>query len=351
MNHLFTPLTIKSVTLRNRIVMAPMCMYSADEQGFVQPFHLTHYAARAMGGTALVILEATAVEPRGRISKNDLGIWDDAHISGLKQIVDEIHRYGAKAGIQLAHAGRKCNVSTETVIAPSPISFDSEDSEFKMPLEMNPVDILTVTSAFKEAARRAEAAGFDVIELHGAHGYLINEYLSPLTNKRTDEYGYASEYGTKFLKGILKEVGDVWPEAKPIILRVSSEDYAEGGNTPLIISKALNAIKDIGIGKGVDVINVSSGGVVPTRVSSYDGYQTKFAEIIKDQTDFMILSGGRIRTSQMADEIIRNDRADLVFLGRQLLIDPNFTMHAAVELRQEIDYGPVQYERWKTSRA
>lgn len=349
MNHLFTPLNIKSVTFRNRIVMAPMCMYSADEQGFVQPFHLTHYATRAMGGTALVILEATAVEPRGRISGNDLGIWDDAHIEGLKQIVEEIHRYGAKAGIQLAHAGRKCNVRTETVIAPSPISFDSEDPEFKMPLEMSSEDILTVTYAFKEAARRAEAAGFDVIELHGAHGYLINEYLSPLTNKRTDDYGYASEYGTKFLKDIIEQVSDVWPSNKPIFLRVSSEDYAEGGNTPLKISKALNAIQNIG--SGVDVINVSSGGVVPTRVSSYDGYQTKFAEIIKDQTDFMIMAGGRIRTSQMADEIIRNDRADLVFLGRQLLIDPNFTMHAAVELRQEIDYSPVQYERWKTSKA
>lgn len=345
MNHLFTPIDIKSMTLRNRIVMAPMCMYSADELGFVQPFHLTHYAARAMGGTALVILEATSVEPRGRISKHDLGIWDDAHIEGLKQIVDEIHRYGAKAGIQLAHAGRKCNVRTETVIAPSPISFDSEDPEFKMPLEMNSVDILTVTRAFKEAARRAEAAGFDVIELHGAHGYLINEYLSPLTNKRTDEYGFASEYGTKFLKGIIEQVSEVWPESKPIFLRVSSEDYAEGGNTPLKISKALNAIK------GIDVINVSSGGVVPTRMSSYDGYQTKFAEIIKDETNFIIMAGGRIRTPQMADEIIRNDRADLVFLGRQLLIDPNFTMHAAVELRQEIDYSPVQYERWKTSRA
>jgi len=320
-------------------------MYSADAFGFVQPFHLTHYAARAMGGTALVLLEATAVEPRGRISRNDLGIWDDAHIVGLKQIVDEIHRYGAKAGIQLAHAGRKCNVHSENSIAPSPISFDSEDPEFKMPLEMNPVDILTVTSAFKEAARRAEAAGFDVIELHGAHGYLINEFLSPLSNKRTDDYGYTFEYGTKFLKEILDQVGESWPKMKPIFLRVTSDDYAEGGNTPLKLSKALNLIQ------GVDVIDVSSGGVVPTRVASYDGYQTKYAEIIKSQTDFMILSGGRIRSSQMADELIRNDRADLVFIGRQLLIDPNFVMHAAVELRQDIDYSPVQYERWKTSRA
>ncbi len=347
MTHLFTPLTIKSITFRNRLVMAPMCMYSADARGFVQPFHLMHYATRAIGGTALVILEATAVEPRGRISGNDLGIWDDAHIEGLKQIVDEIHRYGAKAGIQLAHAGRKCSVPTETIIAPSPIRFDTEDPQSKMPLEMNPVDIATVTDAFKEAARRAEAAGFDVIELHGAHGYLINTFLSPLTNHRTDDYGYSFDYGTKFLSDILDQVGAVWPKTKPIFLRVSSEDYAEGGNTPLKLSKALNVIKDLGI----DVINVSSGGVVPASMTSFDGYQTKFAEVIKVQTDYTIMAGGRIKTSQMADEIIRNDRAELVFLGRQLLIDPYFVMHAAVELKQEIDYGPVQYERWKTSRA
>ncbi len=348
MTQLFTPLTIKSVTLRNRIVMAPMCMYSADESGFVQPFHLTHYASRAIGGTALVILEATAVEPRGRISGNDLGIWDDAHIEGLKQIVDAIHRYGAKAGIQLAHAGRKCGVPTETIIAPSAISFDTEDPQSREPLQMSSEDIMTVTDAFKEAARRAEAAGFDVIELHGAHGYLINTFLSPLTNKRTDDYGYHFEYGTKFLRGILEQVGRVWPKDKPIFLRVSSEDYAEGGNTPLKISKALNVIKDLGLGMRIDVINVSSGGVVPARMTSYDGYQTKLAETIKAHTDYKVMAGGRIKTPQMADEIIRNERADLVFLGRQLLIDPYFVMRAALELKQEIDYNPVQYERWKS---
>lgn len=346
MNHLFTPIKFKSIELRNRIVMAPMCMYSADENGFASPWHVMHYETRAVGGTGLVIIEATAVESRGRISANDLGIWSDDHIKGLKKIVDAIHSHGAKAGIQLAHAGRKCGVISEDVIAPSPICFDDQEPSYKTPREMTADDIKIVVQAFKEGARRAEAAGFDVIELHGAHGYLINEFLSPLTNERNDHYGYGSEQGTRLLSEILDEVHTVWPNSKPVFLRVSAEDYVEGGNTSEIISVALNRLKE----KGIDVINVSSGGVVSARVPSFDGYQTKLAEIIKSHTEYGIMSGGRIKTAAMADEIIRNDRADLVFVGRQLLIDPYFAMHAAVELKQEIEYSPVQYERWKTSR-
>jgi len=346
MNHLFTPVQIKSVEFRNRIVMAPMCMYSADENGFATPWHVTHYETRAIGGTGLIIIEATAVEPRGRISAHDLGIWSDAHIEGLRKIVDAIHSHGAKAGIQLAHAGRKCGILTESVIAPSPICFDDQEPTYQTPHEMSSSDIETVIHAFAEGARRAEAAGFDVIELHGAHGYLINEFLSPLTNERQDDYGYLIDQGTHFLQDILAEVTLVWPSSKPIFLRISAEDYVEGGNTSKRMSTALNLLKD----KGIDVINVSSGGVVSARVPSYDGYQTKIAEIIKSNTEYAILSGGRIKTAQMADEIIRNNRADLVFIGRQLLIDPYFALHAAVDLKQELEYSPVQYERWKTSR-
>ena len=346
MNHLFTPIQIQSVEFRNRIVMAPMCMYSAEDNGFATPWHVTHYETRAVGGTGLVIIEATAVEPRGRISSADLGIWSDDHIEGLKNIVDAIHRHGAKAGIQLAHAGRKCGILTEAVIAPSPICFDDQEPTFQTPHEMTQNDIDAVVQAFTDGARRAEAAGFDVIELHGAHGYLINEFLSPLTNERQDRYGYATEQGTIILQDILKAVTQVWPNTKPIFLRVSAEDYVEGGNTSECISTALNRLKD----KGIDVINVSSGGVVSARVPSYDGYQTRFAEIIKASTEYKIMSGGRIKTAQMADEIIRNDRADLVFIGRQLLIDPYFALHAAVDLKHELDYSPIQYDRWKTSR-
>lgn len=346
MNQLFTPFVIKGVTLRNRVVMAPMCMYSADEQGMVQPFHKIHYETRAMGGVSLVILEATAVEARGRISANDLGIWSDAHIDGLKEVVEGIHKHGALAGIQLAHAGRKCGVLSEDVIAPSPLNFDDNEPSLKMPREMTEEDIVDVIYAFAEGARRAKEAGFDIIELHGAHGYLINEFLSPLTNHRHDAFGYSDAYGTRFLKDILASVKQVWPEKSPIFLRVSAEDYADGGNTSEKISRALVELQ----GLGIDLINVSSGGVVPARIHTFDGYQTKFAEIIKERTQFPVMAGGRIKTPHMADEIIRNNRAELVFLGRQLLIDPYFALHAAEELKQEIDYTPEQYLRWNTSR-
>lgn len=346
MNQLFTPFKIKDLTLRNRVVMAPMCMYSADEQGFVQPFHKIHYETRAMGGVSLVILEATAVEARGRISANDLGIWSDAHIEGLSEVVKGIHKHGALAGIQLAHAGRKCGVLSEDVIAPSPLNFDDNDPSLKKPREMNSEDIVDVIYAFAEGARRAKEAGFDIIELHGAHGYLINEFLSPLTNHRQDAFGYAQAYGTRFLKDILASVKQTWPESSPIFLRISAEDYAEGGITPEKISAALTALN----GLGIDLINVSSGGVVPARIHTFDGYQTKFAETVKSLTNYPVMAGGRIKTSVMADEIIRNGRADLVFLGRQLLIDPYFALHAADELKQEIDYTPKQYLRWTTSR-
>ncbi len=343
MSHLFEPLTIKNLTLRNRIVMAPMCMYSADEVGNPTPFHLNHYETRAIGGTSLIILEATAVQPRGRISANDLGIWSDAHIEGLEKIVQGIHRHGALAGIQLAHAGRKCTVLSEDVFAPSAIPFDENDAQLKTPREMTEADINEVIDAFAKGAERALKAGFDVIEIHAAHGYLINEFLSPLTNQRTDHYGKQPEL---LLGNILKAIQSKWPVEKPIFVRVSAEDYVSGGNTSESISHLINKVKDLGI----DVVNVSSGGVVPAGIKTYDGYQTKFAETIKQLTELPVMSGGRIKTAEMAEEMIRNNRADLVFLGRQLLIDPYFPLHAATTLKQEIDYAPVQYERWKTSR-
>lgn len=346
MSHLFSTLNIGALELRNRIVMAPMCMYSSDDSGFVKPFHIDHYATRSMGGVGLVILEATAVEPRGRISAGDLGIWSDAHIDGLKQVVEAIHAHGGKAGIQLAHAGRKCGVLTDDVIAPSPVWYETLETGLKMPREMTTDDIQEVIYAFRDAAKRALAAGFDIIELHGAHGYLINQFISPLTNHRSDRYGIeASVNGAAFLAEVLIAVHEVWPSNKPLALRVSAEDYAEGGNTSLDVAKVINAVKHLGL----DVIHVSSGGVVPAKFPIFDGYQTKLAEIIKDKTGLLTVSGGRIKTAQMADEIIRNGRADLVFLGRQLLIDPYFALRAAQELKCEIDYEPIQYQRWKTS--
>ena len=345
MLHLFSPFTLKSVTFRNRVVMAPMCMYSADEKGHTTDFHKMHYESRALGGVGLVLLEATSVESRGRISSNDLGIWHDDHISGLKEIVNRIHLQGVIAGIQLAHAGRKCGVLAEDIIGPSSIVFDSESPSYKTPREMTQEDIQEVIHAFKEGARRANAANFDVIEIHGAHGYLINAFLSPLSNKRTDLYGYHHLNGTLFLKELLQAIKEVWPLTKPIFLRVSAEDYADGGNTPQILGEALRTA----LSHEIDLINVSSGGVILTRVPAFDGYQIKLAEQINHVVHLPVMAGGRIKSPEMADEIIRNNRADMVFLGRQLLIDPYWTIKAAHQLGHEIPYAPKQYERWKTS--
>ncbi len=322
--------------------MAPMCMYSADTNGFANDWHFTHYETRADGGSGLILLEATSVEPRGRISENDLGIWDDAHVDGLKEIVRRIHLKGAKAGIQLAHAGNKCGVPYEESISPSALTFDPQSGRYKTPKAMTKTDIEAVISAFSKAAKRAEAAGFDVIEIHGAHGYLINQFLSPISNIRTDYYGHAHDKGTLFLKEIISGIKSHWPIEKPLFLRISASDYHENGNTPESLSQAI-----LKLGHGaVDLINVSSGGVLPTSVTAYAGYQIPLAERIKKGTGLPVMGGGLIKNASMADEIIRNERCDLLFLGRVLLTQPYWPILSAKALGIEIDYTPKQYRYW-----
>lgn len=342
MSKLLSSYKLKSLELKNKVVMAPMCMDSADEQGNVNSWHYLHYSTRAVGGTGLIILEATAVESRGRITAADLGIWDDSHIEGFKRIVDECKKHGAKMGIQLAHAGRKCEINKEDIIAPSSIAFNEK---YKTPREMSKEDIKDVKNSFKEGARRAKEAGFDVIEIHGAHGYLINEFMSPLTNKRTDEYGGSAENKARFLKEVAKAVREVWTEELPLILRVSAEEYAEGGNSPVDTAEIINFAKNAGI----DMINVSSGGVVEARINTYPGYQIAFAETIKAITKIPVIGGGLITSSSMAEEILQNSRADLVYFGRELLRNPYWTYNAAKELRDDIEW-PVQYIRSKEVR-
>ncbi|SCZ02129.1 NADPH dehydrogenase NamA [Alkaliphilus peptidifermentans] len=339
MSKLFSELTVKDMTLKNRIVMAPMCMYSADSYGYSTDWHYAHYHTRAIGGTGLILQEATAVEGRGRISDADLGIWDDSHIEGLKRIVQGCQAEGAKVGIQLAHAGRKCTVATETIIAPSPLPFDDNS---RVPMEMNVNDIESVKNAFKSGAIRAREVGYDIIEIHAAHGYLINEFLSPLTNKRSDKYGGSLVNRTRFLKEIVHEVRSVWPIEKPLIIRVSAEDYHPEGNHPKDIAKILNMVKDL----GVDLINVSSGAVVPAKIKVYPGYQIKHAEIIKTETSLPVIGGGLITSSEMAEELVQNKRVDLLYLGRELLRNPYWPLQAAGELKHEVEW-PVQYERSK----
>jgi NADPH2 dehydrogenase len=339
MSKLFSGFQIKNMELKNRIVMAPMCMYSSDQDGLVKDWHFTHYTTRAVGGVGLILVEATGVENRGRITDRDLGLWKDEQIEGLKRIVDACKVHGAKVGVQLAHAGRKSEVMSEPNIAPSPITFNDN---YRVPMEMSTEDIKKVEAAFREAARRADQAGFDVIELHAAHGYLINEFLSPLTNQRADEYGGSVENRARFLQEVLREVKSVWPKEKPVIVRVSAEEYTPDGNHDYILADILNLVKD----EGIDLVNVSSGGVVDVGIKPYPGYQIRFAETIKEKTGLPVIAGGLISAPHLAEEILQNDRADCIFLGRELLRNPYWPLQAAKELRETIEW-PVPYERAK----
>jgi len=344
MNHLFTPFSIKNITLRNRIVMPPMCMYSAAENGRAKPWHSFHYRSRAQGGTALIVQEATAVESRGRISSNDLGIWSDSHIPPLTDIVQGITAEGSVPGIQLAHAGRKCCAAGEDVIAPSPINFDPDDMSYKTPREMNRNDIDLVIESFKKAAERADAAGYQILEIHGAHGYLINEFLSPLTNHRTDDFGGSARHRAEFLRLIVIAIRSVWKEENPLMLRISAIDYKAGGNNPEDLAELINLVKN----EGIDMIHVSSGGVVPdVHIPAAPSFQIPAAKIIKKMTGLPVVGGGLVTELEQADNIIKNNDSDLVFLGRELLRNPYFALLSAREMGLNPEYWPKQYERSK----
>lgn len=332
----FTSFKIKDMEVKNRIVMPPMCMYSAGEDGFATDFHEVHYVSRAVGGTGLIIIEATGITPNGRISSNDLGIWSDEHIPGLKRIVDKSRVYGAKIGIQLAHAGRKCESNDEFIVAPSPIPY-SED--YRVPRELSKEDIYIIIEQFKNAARRADKAGFDMIEIHGAHGYLINEFLSPLSNKRLDEYGGSRENRVRFLQEVLTAVKEVWPENKPISLRVSADDYTEGGIDKEEMAEIINLVK-----KDIDMVHVSSGGVVWARIKTFPGYQISHAEFIRQKCGIPVIAVGLISNFDLVEEIISNKRADLVAVGRGILRDPYFASNMAYDKGIK-GVNPKQYDR------
>jgi len=309
-------------------------MYSAEDDGLVTPFHQVHYATRAAGQVGLIILEATGVVPEGRISNKDLGIWDDAHIDGLRQLVEGMKAYGAKTGIQLGHAGRKATVEGE-IYAPSAIAFSSD---YQTPTAMSEENIQHVIEAFKLAAIRAAKAGFDVLEIHGAHGYLISEFLSPATNKREDQYGGSQENRYRILRQIIDAIRSVWDG--PLLVRVSAEDYAEDGTTMddfIVFSRWMKS-------QGVDLVDVSTGGVVPATINVFPGYQVSHAEAIKHGADIATGAVGLITTAIQAEEILQNNRADLIFLARVLLREPYWPLHAAKELSEELQ-PPVQYVR------
>lgn len=335
MAKLFEEFHIKDVTFKNRIVMAPMCMYQSDqEDGQVTDWHRVHYPTRAVGGVGLIITEATAVQPIGRISSRDLGIWDDEHIDGQAEIVRLMKKNGAKTGIQLAHAGRKATVDGE-IQAPSAIAFNDK---YKTPVAMTIEEIDETVQAFRDGAVRAKKAGFDVIEIHAAHGYLINQFLSPLTNQRSDEYGGSSENRYRILRRILDEVNAVW--SGPLFVRISANDYADGGMTPEQYIEMTKWMKQ----QNVDLVDVSSGAVVPAPIPVFPGYQVPFAETIKKETPIATGAVGLITDPRHAEEILQNGRADFIFLARELLRNPYWAYTAATELGADIE-APVPYER------
>lgn len=337
MSLLFSPYQLGSVHLKNRIVMSPMCMYSANDDGHVTDWHTLHYASRAIGQVGLIVLEATAVVPEGRISSRDLGIWEDSQIEGLRKIVELSHVNGSRVGIQLAHAGRKATVGG-LIFSPSALAFDES---FQLPVEMDKAHIQAAVTAFAEGARRSKEAGIDIIELHAAHGYLINQFLSPLTNKRTDEFGGSRENRFAFLRLVVEAVKKEWD--RPILVRLSCHEYDEQGNSMDDILYFTNELKAL----GVDLIDCSTGGVIPVSVQAFPGYQVPYAEAVKKNTGIATGAVGLITSGLQAEEILENEQADLIFLGRELLRDPYWPRTAAQELREDIP-SPRQYERgWR----
>jgi NADPH2 dehydrogenase len=304
---LYLPYEINGKVLKNKIIMAPMCMYMAENDGKANLFHTIHYGMHAMGGVSVVLVEATAVSEEGRISVNDLGIWSDEHIEGLKTIAKSIQQNGAVAGIQINHAGRKARTSLK--LAPSKVAYEQDELPVEMTLEM----IEKVIQDFKDAAVRANEAGFDWLEIHAAHGYLISQFMSPLSNLRQDQYGLKGQ----FLKEILKAILNVWPSNKWLSIRVSATEYDPNG---FDVHDVITMLNDMDTSR-VDLIHVSSGGNVKPNITPEAGYQLKFANDIKE-AGYRTIGGGLITTHQEAEHALKSGQCDLVFFGRLLLRDP-----------------------------
>jgi 2,4-dienoyl-CoA reductase-like NADH-dependent reductase (Old Yellow Enzyme family) len=348
---LFDPFTLRQVTFRNRIVVSPMCQYSYED-GFSNDWHLVHLGSRAVGGAGLVFAEAAAVEARGRISPGDLGIWKDGHVEPLQRVARFIASQGAVPGIQLAHAGRKASTGIPWItdkplgeqeggwkpVGPSTVPFADG---YATPHVLTGEDVLQIVTAFGAAARRARQAGFQVVEVHAAHGYLINEFLSPLSNKREDEYGGSFDNRTRLLREVVKAVRAEWPEEFPLFCRISATEWKEGGWT---IEDSV-ALAKILKNEGVDLMDCSSGGNVPgVAINLVPGYQVPLAERVRKEAGIPTGAVGLITSARHADQIVTSGQADLVFLARQMLRDPYFPLHAAKELGVEIKW-PNQYLR------
>lgn len=341
MNLLLSPATIGGLELKNRVGMAPMCMYEVkSKDGILTPFHFAHYGARAIGGVGLIILEATAVEPNGRISEQDLGIWNDDQKEKLTELVEHLHSFGSKAGIQLAHAGRKAQ-SVEEPLSASDIAFSDR---YNTPKAMTSEDIQTLIKQFKSAALRAEEAGFDMVEVHGAHGYLINQFLEPAVNNRTDEYGGSLENRFKLLREIVLAVKEVFNGA--IWVRLSASAYLPDGEQ--------NSLKDwqnvaLWLEQlGIDALDISTGGVVQTKpsIDIREGYQVPFAQAMKEATSLDVAAVGLMQSPTLSEHVLKLNEADFILQGRALLRNPNWVAEAARTLEEEeFEYYNSSYKR------
>jgi 2,4-dienoyl-CoA reductase-like NADH-dependent reductase (Old Yellow Enzyme family) len=354
-NHLFAPLKLRSLTIPNRIAVSPMCEYSSVD-GFANDWHFVHLGSRAIGGASLVITEASAVSPEGRITPGDLGIWKDEHIPELKRITDFLHQHGSYAGTQLAHAGRKATMSVpwekvRTVppseggwqpVAPSALRFDEA---YPLPTALDRAGMDKIIADFIAATHRALAAGFDLVEVHAAHGYLLHEFLSPLSNHRTDEYGGSLENRVRFPLEVIRAVRSTWPQHLPVFVRISATDWA-----PESLGASWDLPQSVAFAKlmkqeGVDLIDVSTGGNHPAQqIPLGPGYQVHHGETIRREANIPTGSVGMITEPAQADQIIRTGQADLVLLARELLRNPYWPLHAAEALHQQTPW-PVQYAR------
>jgi 2,4-dienoyl-CoA reductase-like NADH-dependent reductase (Old Yellow Enzyme family) len=367
---LFEPIELRKVRARNRVVVSPMCQYSASE-GMVNDWHFVHLGKFAQGGAGIVFVEATAVEARGRITHGDVGLWSDAHVPGLKRIADFIRSQGAVPAIQLGHAGRKASMARPW-FGNGPLT--SEDvargdaawkivgptdapvaTGFESPVPASEADLAAVRDAFVAATHRANAAGFDIVELHGAHGYLLHSFLSPISNQRTDRYGGSLENRMRFPLEVARAMRAAWPAEKPLFMRCSSIDDAEGGWS---IEDTVALARELAKA-GVDVIDCSSGGIsgsataaTKTLLRRIPGFQLPFAERVRRETSLKTMAVGLILTPRQAEEALQAGRADLIALGREALFNPNWPLHAALELGADPEFAgwPHQYGWWLTRR-
>jgi len=348
---LFSPFQLRSIQFANRIGVSPMCQYSSTD-GFATDWHLVHLGARAQGGAGLVTLEASAVTAEGRISPGDLGIWKDEHIPALQRIAEFVQSQGARVGIQLAHAGRKASMSPPFVaerlvlpaeggwqpFAPSAVAFSPT---YAVPLALDQVGIDAIVEAFRQAAGRALKAGFDFVEIHAAHGYLLHEFLSPLANQRTDAYGGSFENRTRLVLEVVDAVRGEWPAHLPLFVRISATDWAEGGWN---IDESVQ-LAQLFREHGVDLVDVSSGGQIPNaKIPVGPGFQVQFAARIRREANIPTAAVGMITDPTQADEIVANGEADLVFMAREFLRDPYWPLHAAATLGETASW-PAQYLR------